>query len=731
MLSNRRRAMPALATAILLLLSLPQITYAEDAAPVLEVVAAETPADVAPAAEDKPALEAEEPAAAAAEPAAQEPDQPTPAEEPAQAQPAAAEPAPAAETPADAAAPAAQPGVRALAAAAADCAPSDRSDAVTSITVTPTEVEVNDVVNVNFSAVLTEGGCEGDFIRIPLPPELKGLNGTFPIRHADGTLIAEMVVTNGMVTITFNDYLETHENVRFNGFLKARVTNVVEPGEDYDLEWNVGNEVFITPITTVPCDDCNPEDLEASKFAEYQAGPPPYVRFAITTAATQSANERIRITDVVGAGQELACDSMTMQIGDSVDAWGNVEWDGTFTGFTVDSCNAGQVTVSLSSTAAGQFFRLNGRAYTTEERQSYTDSADVTQAGETTGVRAVAELTDGGGDVDGNNRVPKVDIEKWSTNENITAGDHDTDPKELDPAHAEKLTFTITNTGNEALKDVVVSDRTTAGSGTVNNLVCSFPDGSTGTTWAGPIAVGASFTCTGTLTALGPDANHTNNATVTGVGRRSNTPVTDEDPWKAVTPPAPEPGNPEVDIEKWSTVDGPVTGDHDEDPKTIEVGEEQQITFTVTNSGSEDLVNIKVSDETIAGNGRIMGLTCDFSALGGPATGTVWAGPFKVGDAFECTGALTGLKAGQKHRDRATVVATGATSGIPVSDKDDWNAVTQPGLPNTGGGNGGNGGGTPALPSTGSGSELLPLGLIGVLMIGAGLQLSRRKFSAR
>jgi Bacterial Ig domain len=727
MFSNQRRILPAFAAAVLMLLSLPQIGYAEDAAPA-EVAIGDLPNEVAPA-DDEAGAGVPQPEA----PAAPAPAAPAPQAE------AAENPAVAAEEPVageDGGEPAAEPGVapavaeqptpRLAAAAAADCPSTDRSDAVTGITVTPTEVEVNDVVSVNFSALLTDGGCEGDFIRIPLPPELKGLAGTFPITHADGSVIAQMVVTGDMITITFNDYLETHENVRFNGFLKARVTAVVEPGEDYDLAWNVGNEVFITPITTVPCENCQPEDIEATKFAAYEPGPPPYVRFAITTAATKAANELITITDVVGPGQELNCEALSMQVGDSVDAWGNVEWDGTFGRFTVDSCDAGQVTVSLRSAQAGQFFRLNGRSYTTAERESYTDSAEVTQAGQTTGVRATAELTDGGGDVDGNNRVPKVDIEKWSTDQDITTGDHDDDPKEIAATHAEKLTFTITNTGNEVLKDIVVSDATTAGTGSVENLRCTFPDGATpGTTWAGPFAVGASFTCTGTLSALGPDATHTNNATVTGVGRRSNTSVTDEDPWTGVTPPAPvePPTEPKVDIEKWSTVDGPSAGDHDDDPKTVETGAEQAITFTVTNTGNEDLINIQVSDETISGNGTITGLTCDFSALGGPNSGTSWRGPFKIGESFECTGTVTALKAGQKHQDRATIVATGATSGTPVTDKDDWNSITQPDLPNTGG--------HPALPNTGSGAELLPVGLLGATMIGVGLQLSRRRSNVR
>ncbi|MFZ2504044.1 MAG: LPXTG cell wall anchor domain-containing protein, partial [Nocardioides sp.] len=531
---------------------------------------------------------------------------------------------------------------------------------------------------------------------------------------ADGSPIAEMVVTNGKVVITFNDYLELHENVQFNGFLKARVSAVVEPDTDYDLQWPVGGEVFVTPVTTVPCAGCEPADLTASKFATYVAGPPPYVRFAITTAAAQSVGEQITITDVVGAGQEISCANVAMQVGDSVDAWGNVEWDGPWKAFTVDTCDATTLTVSLTSTATGQFFRLNGRAYTTELRESYTDSGRVTQAGETDRVNATAEMTDGGADVIGNKRVPKIDIEKWSTNEGMTTGDHDDSAKLLDPDKAEAITFTVVNNGREALKEIVVGDRTTAGTGTLTNLVCSFPDGSSGTTWAGPLPIGASFTCTGKLPALGPGATHTDLASVTAIGRRTRVVVKDSDPWMAETPAQSKPA---VDIEKWSTVDGPRAGDHDRSPKQIKAGTEQSITFTITNSGDEALKDIRVRDEVVSGGGRIEGLSCDFSALGGPATGTRWVGPFEVGASFECLGTLTGLEPGQTHRDRASVVGTGVDSGTTVTDHDDWNAEAPELQPTAA---------PPVLPNTGLGTGLLPLATAGLLMLGAGLWLRRR-----
>ena len=145
--------------------------------------------------------------------------------------------------------------------------------------------------------------------------------------------------------------------------------------------------------------------------------------------------------------------------------------------------------------------------------------------------------------------VPSVDIEKWSpagaptydasgavTNDGAL-GDYDlaTAPETLDPLAPTTITFTVSNDGTEELVDLAVTDALTNGTGTITGLTCTFPDQTEGVTWAGPLAVGAQFTCTGTLPALGEDAIHADMATVTAVGATSRTEVTDEDPYHAIT----------------------------------------------------------------------------------------------------------------------------------------------------------------------------------------------------
>jgi len=101
------------------------------------------------------------------------------------------------------------------------------------------------------------------------------------------------------------------------------------------------------------------------------------------------------------------------------------------------------------------------------------------------------------------------------------------------------------------------------------------------------------------------------------------------------------------------------------------------LVFAVKNSGTEDLTDVSVSDQVVAGSGTVSGLSCDFSALGGPASGTTWAeGPFKVGDEFTCTATLEGVTSAG-HADVAKVDALGVTSGKPVFDDDPYHATVK------------------------------------------------------
>lgn len=161
---------------------------------------------------------------------------------------------------------------------------------------------------------------------------------------------------------------------------------------------------------------------------------------------------------------------------------------------------------------------------------------------------------------------PSIDIEKWTeegdgsgpsydrdgvlTNDGYT-GDFDRAPgKSLTAGTPQKIRFTVSNDGPEALRDITVSDELDSGSGRIADLVCTFPGSTpaapvTGTQWAGPFQPGDRFECTGTLPALKPGQTHADTASVTGTGVLSGRQVDDSDSWnghvKTATAPRTDP----------------------------------------------------------------------------------------------------------------------------------------------------------------------------------------------
>jgi len=147
---------------------------------------------------------------------------------------------------------------------------------------------------------------------------------------------------------------------------------------------------------------------------------------------------------------------------------------------------------------------------------------------------------------------PSIDIEKWIdegsapeydqqgrlTNDGFT-GDYDKAPgKSLTADQKHQIRFTVSNDGPEPLIDIEVSDSLDSGVGPITGLDCIFPDDSTGTTWAGPLAPAQKFECTGTLPALKAGQRHADTVQVNAVGAMSGVPVHDDDEWHGHVPTA-------------------------------------------------------------------------------------------------------------------------------------------------------------------------------------------------
>ena len=292
---------------------------------------------------------------------------------------------------------------------AAECTPQDRSSSITSLNVEGADdLREWQETKVDFTGSLPLGGCAGDTVTITVPPQLSAHPGSFPVLDPDGVSMGTMVVSSdGVATITFNDYVETHTNVTFHGYLAAQVGNQMLPGQSYDLSWKVGTTVVTTPVTMQECPNCDVPHTWPGKWANFNPGDPGSVTFALVSAVTQASGETVVFTDTLGAGQHLDCSSLVVTEADSVDAWGDLQFDSSWTADTAACDEAtGTLTVQVTSNKAGQYFRVLGSATVTETRSSYTDEGTVTQRGVTKPVQAAAIVYSGGAGGDGETPTP-------------------------------------------------------------------------------------------------------------------------------------------------------------------------------------------------------------------------------------------------------------------------------------------------------------------------------------
>lgn len=131
---------------------------------------------------------------------------------------------------------------------------------------------------------------------------------------------------------------------------------------------------------------------------------------------------------------------------------------------------------------------------------------------------------------------PEVTITKADAAGN--EGDDSDDPVQIVPGEETVIRLTVTNTGNNPLKDFTIGDQLTAGDTAVTDLSCDF-DGSGeflgGTEWAGVLQPDRSFLCEGNLGVLDLNSLHGDLARVDATGTLLDEAVFDEDPYYAIS----------------------------------------------------------------------------------------------------------------------------------------------------------------------------------------------------
>lgn len=116
----------------------------------------------------------------------------------------------------------------------------------------------------------------------------------------------------------------------------------------------------------------------------------------------------------------------------------------------------------------------------------------------------------------------------------------------------------------------------------------------------------------------------------------------------------------DISIVKYSAAEGAVDGDFNSAPgKTLAADQSEKIIFAITNTGTEDLTSIKLTDTTLSG----APLTLDECVLDDVV--------LLPGATVTCEGTLVPTMPGE-YADNATVTAVSVRDATPVTDSDAW-----------------------------------------------------------
>lgn len=282
--------------------------------------------------------------------------------------------------------------------------------------------------------------------------------------------------------------------------------------------------------------------------------------------------------------------------------------------------------------------------------------------------------------------------------------------------------ITVVNDGSEPLIEVVVTDHVAVGEAQIEAMTCLFPGerlttegtrdehGDWTVTWQASasgaedrqqLEPGAGFDCRARL--VGVEGTHLDHAEVSGVAATSREPVTARDDYNAIRRTAqiaietydPD-GSETIDIPRAGGTVVPIVDVTDADTPDqaalVPGATSRPIAFTVVNTGTEDLVDVVVTDTVVAGEGMLYNAQCLFPGAEAPVQGVrndsgswllSWSASasdaadpvtFAVGSTFECTAELVGVSMWSPHANAATATGMGVDSGIRVADRDDFNA---------------------------------------------------------
>jgi hypothetical protein len=429
------------------------------------------------------------------------------------------------------------------------------SGAITSVSTTAGKVGQWSDVQFTGGWAVPDGSRPGDTFTLQLPSQLAWLGSdTFNLTDSAGNVVATAKVdADGSVVFTLTDYVGTHQSdVRGQFTFNTQYTATESAAGPQTLTFDVGGQTIKVPITlsgppapcTSGCNDTTPLIYTSPfKWMWWTDHTDSKTKSQLGANVGSAQHNDVTVSDTPNAGLALDCSTVAYHVGLTMDHSGKITDPQDVTYVPTIACSSSSLTVHWSDLPADENVQVYVVSDVTDSSQlKFTNSGSVVINGTSSPVAASLHSESASGNGAGTAVRPAVSIAKYDTVDGSINGLQPTTPgKQLEVNTPTAITLTITNTGSEPLSNVKVTDATSAGP-QLTGLSCDFAalgGPSTGTSWNGPFAVGASFDCTGTIPAMAHGTQETDTATVDAQGQYDSTAVTSTSTWNGHTTAAP------------------------------------------------------------------------------------------------------------------------------------------------------------------------------------------------
>lgn len=286
--------------------------------------------------------------------------------------------------------------------------------AITSVAVTEDVVQYGDQLRVEVAWSLPDTVAAGDTFWLQLPDEFSRRSTTFDLRSPAGDVVATAVVaSDGRVTFTSTNFVETHDRVAGTAYFFVTFTSETTGGEVVTLEFPTSTTVHTDTITVTPfgaIDRSHPVKAGFWTDPDDQGLSDPEGALTWSVASPRGPADQLRFDDATNAGQAFRCAEVRVERTTSVDP---------FSGFLLNLSPVPASDYTFTCTrqawelvlrrplAADEIVQVSVTADVTDPtRESYTNEALVTTGTTEQASTATVSRFDAGGVGDGDGMGP-------------------------------------------------------------------------------------------------------------------------------------------------------------------------------------------------------------------------------------------------------------------------------------------------------------------------------------